>query len=188
MKNTLFTSFFILLFSIVFSQPSKSAKPGYLITNKNDTIWGDIQLMHQGGLFMKIKLWNSSNMNGKSYKADKVKSFCYDKRYFESLVWQDAHYYFEKIVSGLVSLYVTANTALNVVPVAGVVAPVGTTTIGEYFIVDNSGISSVKVAFFKKFMMDYVKTCPVLVDKIDKKELKFNDLKQIIEEFNLCKK
>ncbi len=60
----------------------------------------------------------------------------------------------------------------------------------EFFIVDDSSVTllSAKEKNFRIFIMNYVKACPALVDKIDKEELTyFNDLKQIVEEYNLCR-
>ena len=41
---------------------------------------------------------------------------------------------------------------------------------------------------FKKYMMNYVKDCPALVHQLEIEELKFDDLVQIIEKYNLCSK
>lgn len=39
---------------------------------------------------------------------------------------------------------------------------------------------------FKKFMSDYLSECPEVADKIDEKELKRNDIDQIVKDYNGC--
>lgn len=191
MKKSIVILVCLTLIQPVFSQPKNSIS-GYLITMSNDTMMGSIKLLNNAGYMMVVKYWNPVNKKTKEYRADKIKGFCYDNRYFESLVWQESHYYFERIIKAHpVSLYATPYNSPGVVVPVGVVGvfvmPSGR-TFNEYFIIDSSSMTLLNHFGFRKFMVNYVKDCPALVNKIDTKELNFDDLKQIIEEYNLCSK
>jgi len=171
----------MVLIDPVFSQP-KSSMPGYVITMNNDTVRGNIVINNKDnvGYLNYIKCWNPITQKVISYRADKTKAFCYGDRYFESLDWQGAHYYFERIVKGSsVSLYGSPSTS------PGIIVPISITH-NEYWIIDSSSMTKLNRLGFKKFMMNYVKNCPVLVDKIETQKLNFDDLIQVIQEYNLC--
>jgi hypothetical protein len=182
-KILLIISIFGLMHS-AFSQ-SKYSVNGYIIKENNDTAQGQIKLLNEGNYLRKIEF--VSPLKAKQiYRADKIKGFYINDRCFESLIWQDAHYFFERIVKGEVSLYANTYTTVILIP-APVVISGGTVKSDEYFIVDDSTMISLKGAFFRRFMTDYVKKCPMLVDKIKNEELGFENSKQIIEEYNSCK-
>lgn len=181
MKKSIVIFISLVLIQPIFSQP-KSSVPGYIITTKNDTIFGNILVNEKGniGYVVDIRCWNPVTKKVKNYGADKTKAFGYGERYFESLAWDDSHYYFERIVKGNpVSLYVTPSTS------PGLIIPISITH-NEYFIIDNSSMIRLQRVGFRKYMMNYVKDCSVLVDKLDTQQLKFEDLIQIIQEYNLC--
>ena len=97
--------------------------------------------------------------------------------------WQGTHYYFERIINGKpVSLYVAKYTSpgLIVIPLS--------IKYNEYYIIDNTSMIKLNHLGFKKYMMNYVKDCPALVHQLEIEELKFDDLVQIIEKYNLCSK
>ena len=181
MKGSFVIFICFVLIQSVFSQP-KSSVPGYIITVSNDTIFGNVLVNNKGnvGYVSSIKFWNPTTQKVISYRADKTKAFGYGERYFESLIWQDAHYYFERIVKGSpASLYVTPSTSpAIIVPIA--------VTHNEYYLVDNSSTTRLNRLGFRKFMMNYVKQCPELVNELETQKLNFEDLIQIIQEYNLC--
>lgn len=189
MKRSIVILIFLTLIQPIFSQPKYSI-PGYIITLDNDTMPGNIKLLNSPGYMMLVKYWNPINKKTKEYRSDKIKGFCYGQRYFESLVWQESHYYFERIVKAQpVSLYATPyNSPGIIVPLVGVgvIVTPAARKFNEYFIIDSSSMTLLNHFGFRKFMMNYVKECPLLVNKLDTKELNFDDLKQIIEEYNLC--
>ena len=181
MKRTITLFFGMVLVQSIFSQP-KSSIPGYIITMNNDTISGYILVDTKGniGYISSIKCWDPISKKGRNYGADKTKAFGYGDRYFESLVWDGTHNYFERIVKGSpVALYVTASTS------PGLIIPVKITH-NEYFIVDNSSMTRLQRMGFKKFMMNYVKSCSVLKDRLETEKLGYNNLVEIIQEYNLC--
>lgn len=181
MKKSIVIFICLVLIQPIFSQP-KSSIPGYIITIKNDTVFGNILVNEKGniGYVSSIKCWNPITKKVKSHRADKTKAFGYGDRYFESLVWEEAHYYFERIVKGNpVSLYVTPSTS------PAIIVPIAITHT-EYFMVDNSSMIRLNRLGFRKYMLNYVKDCPVLVDKLETEKLKFENLIQIIQEYNSC--
>jgi hypothetical protein len=184
-KKILLTISIFGLIHSSFSQ-SKYFVNGYIIKENNDTAQGQIKILNEGNYLRKIEFVSPSKPK-QIYRADKIKGFYVNDRCFESLVWQDAHYFFERIVKGDVSLYANTYTTVLLTPVP-VPISAGTVKSNEYFIVDDSTMISLKGAFFRKFMTDYVKKYPVLVDKINNKELRFENSKQIIEEYNSCSK
>lgn len=181
MKNSIVIFICLVLIQPIFSQP-KSSIPGYIITNKKDTIFGNILVNEKGniGYISSIRCWNPITKKVKSYGADRMKAFGYGERYFESLVWEESHYYFERIVKGNpVSLYVTPSTS------PAIIVPISITH-NEYYMIDNTSMIRLNRMGFRKYMMNYVKGCPVLVEKLETQKLKFEDLIQIIQEYNLC--
>ncbi len=181
MKKSIVIFICLVFIQTIFSQP-KSSIPGYIITIKKDTVFGNILLTEKGniGYISSIRCWNPITKKVKNYGADETKAFGYGDRYFESLVWDEAHYYFERLVKGNpISLFTTPSTSpALIVPIA--------ITHNEYFIIDNTSMIRLNRTGFRKYMMNYVKDCPVLVDKLDTQKLKFEDLIQIVQEYNLC--
>lgn len=181
MKKNIVVYICLVFIQPLFSQP-KSSVPGYIITVDNDTVFGNIIVNDKGniGYVSSIKCWSPITKKIVSYRADKTKAFGYGERFFESLIWEDAHYYFERIIKGNpASLYITPSTSpATIVPIA--------ITHNEYYLVDNSSMTRLNRLGFRKFMMNYAKDCSLLVEKLETKKLNFEDLAQIIQEYNLC--
>ena len=181
MKKSIVIFICLVLIQPIFSQP-KSSIPGYVIKMNNDTVRGNIVVNNKGdiGYINYVECWSPITQKVISYRADKTKAFGYGDRYFESIDWERSHYYFERIVKGNpVSLYVTPSTSpAIIIPIA--------ITHNEYYLVDNSFMIRLNRLGFRKYMMNYVKDCPVLLDKLETQKLKFEDLIQIIQEYNLC--
>jgi hypothetical protein len=182
MRKIVISLIYLLSIQQIFAQ-SKHPENGYIITNANDTIIGNITLVENMGYFMMIE-FRTLDMKKQVYKADKLKGFYYENHCFETLEWQESHYFFEKILHDQVSLYSTFNSIYFGQNEGGLASREMQSE--EYFILDSSGITSIKQISFNKTMINYTKDCPTLADKINRKELKFDNLKQIVEEYNLC--
>ena len=181
---------------IMHYKPDK--RQNYVVTMGNDTIPGKITLSENAiqlrvGHMLKVDFQNAINNKYYTYRADKIKGFFYENTYYESLVWDEMHYYFERIVKGHLSLYKSSYRE----PGSGPMMMANGQMVGgslpqkitEYFITaNNSTLIKVKEMNFKKIIMPYLKNCQKLEEKVDGEILKFENLKQVIEEYNSCVK
>src|SRR5688572_29774957 len=156
MKTIFLSLIYLVLIKPVYSQFD------YIITKKNDTIRGNIELRKREGHLMRIDFTNELHEDLRIYRADKIKGFFYKNNHYESLAWEEMHYYFERIIKGKLSLY-ESTYIVHMVPY-GTLGGMKSQEVTDYFIRNSSIMTIVKGGNFRKHMITYVRDCPVLVD------------------------
>lgn len=156
---------------------------GYVITNNNDSLFGIVLLLKDGN-FITVSLINKITNKAKIYRADKIKKFKVGKSFYESLVLNDAHYFFRKLITGPVSLFDQPETPKRK-STSGNIDTASTKEIKrKYYLLKNDYLVKVSEAFFKKNMMEYFKDCEILCKKIENEELALENIEEIVSEYN----
>ncbi|MBS1651954.1 MAG: hypothetical protein JSU07_08100 [Bacteroidetes bacterium] len=80
--------------------------PGYIVTEKSDTLKGDIKLnsKKEQDLYNKIIFKDTQGIQ-KTYKPNKVKAYGFDKTHFETKEFGGEKFFFKVIAQGEISMY-----------------------------------------------------------------------------------
>lgn len=106
MRTCIATFLFILTTAILNAQTS--FVKGYIITDKGDSIKGEIRLnpKKENELFTKVFLKDANGLQ-KNYKPEKVKCYGYENKKYISVVADGEARFFLVVVSGPIGLYKT---------------------------------------------------------------------------------
>ncbi len=142
----------------------------YIITNKGDTIRGEIKLL-SFDLLDRVQV--KTGKEKKNYTAKEVK-ICSIKEELYRPVGQDNAIRFMKVIKyGYLSLYAFNSPNLH--------------TYDRRLLTKLDGTSmEVPNLLFTKIMVNYLEDCPTIREKIKSEDYGKKDLEKIVDEYNLC--
>ncbi len=160
---------FLTLSVILFS--SSTFAQDYLITQKGDTLKGEIKPLAYG-VDKKVQLTEAGKKKV-VYPFFSVKSFSYKGEIFQPVKGPDGYTFMKLLKSGYLSLlsFQSANQV---------------TYDGQYLLKRDGAGTEVPNLSFKKVMKKFLDDCPLVADKIDNDELNKKNLAQIVDEYNVC--
>jgi hypothetical protein len=102
------TTTFLLFVAAQFMTAQNTFVKGYIITDKGDSLKGEIRLnpKKEQELYTKVFLKDASGLQ-KNYKPEKVKAYGYENKKYVSVVADGEAKFFLVIVSGPIGLYKT---------------------------------------------------------------------------------
>lgn len=141
---------------------------GYIITNANDTLHGNV-ILFKADNFIYVKLIQEGTNKMQNYRADKIITFYVGAAHYESLILNDTHYFFKIVLKGPISLFEQTNIK---------------NTKRSYYLLRKDYLVKVPKMHFRKNMIAYFNDCDGLCKEIKNKKFKFNDLDKIVLEYN----
>jgi hypothetical protein len=183
MNKTIFISLLIVFFAPVVIQSQIKFVPGYLISDKGDTLKGEVKVnpKKEQDLYLKVMFKDPSGAQ-KNWKPAKIKGYGFENRHFISVKNNDEDMFFECLAVGYITLY---RAAFEVVVMNE------SKFDFEYYVFKEGDkkYTEVKENKFKKQMLDWMKDNTEFINDF-KDEKKFNAEAAIesINQFNAWKK
>lgn len=161
----------IVALSFTGLQSLKAQAQDYLITNKGDSIVGQLKPL-MFGPEKKVQV-TSADKKKEVYSIFQVRQYRFREEMFEPVKGPEGFTFMKVIKSGYVSLY-------------SYQLPNQVTFEGNYLMRrDGKGMDVPNISF-KKAMKSYLSDCPSVVDRIEKGELGRKNLNEIIDVYNQC--
>lgn len=145
----------------------------YIVTLQKDTIKGDVSIPLPKEFMEEVRIETSDTKN--LYKAHQVLSVFTDSTFYEPVKLGNKYRLMEVAESGYLTLYLyRADLSYD---------------FNSYYLQKKSleGLEVPNISF-KRIMSTYLENCPTVVEKIENKTLRRDDLEQIVKEYNLCLK
>lgn len=152
---------------------------GYLITDKGDTLQGEIKMnpKKEHDSYLKVFFKDNSGVQ-KNYKPGKVKGYGFGENHFVSLKHDEEDMFFKRLTSGSILLYKAAFE---------VVVMNETSYDFEYYVFKEGDkkLTEVKEGKFKKQMMEWMKDNTEFISEFkDEKKLNEEAAKEAILKYN----
>jgi hypothetical protein len=174
------TLFFLFLYTpVIFGQAKPQYRKGFVIDLNGDTLKGKLQILPSDLSCSKVIIQLNKD-DEKTFKPQKALAYLTGLEYYKSLNTGKNHFFARRLAGGKVSLYQYVHeTSLPIekIEVAEKNSKLYLERDGILTLVSNSG--------FKKNMSAYFKDYPDLAGKIFRGDYKFEDIKNIVFEFNL---
>ena len=152
----------VVLSQISFSQES------YLITLKNEKIYGNIGFT-RNNFYDEIQIKNDDGR--RTYKAYQIESANVDGDLYEPITYNNRKVIGKVITKGKLNRYLVMSEGSN-----------GFNT--EILFKDSEKSLLVSNLGFRKRLIDFLKDCPSLSQKIENKEIPVSNLERITKEYN----
>ena len=169
--------FFLSLGLFVHSQ-NDFAK-GYIIGPKNDTTQGEVKLFSKNELdhYVKVMFRLKPTGNGKQYLPQKIHGYGFDGKDYVSLKYYEMWFFMQVICRGKIMFYEFKPP----------VAMANDRMESMYFIIKgglNEMTEIVMDSKLKKHIKPFINDDKQLVKEIEKEDLDYNKLVQLIERYN----
>lgn len=172
---------FLLFFlsSIIFGYSQNDFASGYIIGPKNDTIKGEVKLFTKNEMdhYVKAMFRYKPNTGPKQFLPSKIHGYGFDDKNFQSLKYYDMWVFMQVICLGKIRMYeykppvVMGNTKME----------------SAYFII-KGGLEEMTQIFtdskIKKQIKPFISDDKELLKEIEKEDLDYNKLVQLIERYN----
>jgi len=155
-------SFFLFLAVITFSSYGQN----FLITNKMDTLYGDISFDHSSN---DLSLKNE--IDKYTLKPYQINSIYYKNDIYKPIVYNKTRVFAKEVIKGNLNLYLIRPED-------------GYEFSTEILLKTNGDIIEIPRIGFKKYVSDFLVECTDLASKIKDGTYKFGNLNTIIEEYN----
>jgi len=160
---------FILFLSLL-GTGLKAPAQDYLVTNRTDTLRGEIKLLTFGQM---DQVQISIDKKKKVYKPMQVKSIFLDGEFYRPLTYDNSIRFMKVLKAGYLSYYAFR-------------LPNQTIYDGRYLVkMDGQGVETPNLGF-KKVITNFLEDCPEVTAKVKADELKRSDIEKIIDEYNAC--
>ncbi len=162
-------SYFLLLLTC-FGLIHLSKAQDYIITNKGDTVRGEIKLL-SFDLLDRVQV--KTGKEKKIYTAKEVKICSIKEELYRPVGQENAIRFMKVIKYGYLSLYAFNSPNLH--------------TYDRRILTKLDGTSmEVPNLLFTKIMVNYLEDCPTIREKIKSEDYGKKDLEKIVDEYNLC--
>jgi len=177
-------SLWLFLLAIMPAWAQTYYEKGYLVSEKGDTIRGEVKLNQKKEfeVYTKVTFRDEKGVQ-KNYKLEKVKAYGFKNRNFFKMEYGSEEYFYEVLAVGAISFYKIVFEALYAKTVE---------LETEYFIKKAEGkkVSSMKSSKFKKTMLDWMEDHPEFINAYEEPEpKKFDEAKaiEVINQYNALK-
>lgn len=176
---------------IVFSFCAKAQKtpapkivflPGYIVTDKGDTLKGEVKYnpKKEQDCYSKVFFKDNTGVQ-KNYKPKKAKSYGFDGKHFTAMEFENEMKYYQVLASGEINLYKMMYEMISMnQPVIGAV----------YFIShkDDKNVKELKESKFKKQMGEWMKDNTEFLNNYDDdKDFNADSAIEVIKQYNAWK-
>lgn len=173
----------LLLLACVGSQAQPGFVKGYLITDKGDTLKGEIRInpKKEQDLYAKVFFKEASGMQ-KSHKPEKTKGYGFEDKTFVSVGSDDGGRFFQVVVKGPISFYKTMVEATKMNEII---------YLPEYYLskMEDKIPILVKESRFKKQLAELMKDNSQIADSYpDDKKFDFEKAVEVIKNYNAWRK
>lgn len=179
----------LLLLCVTLAKAQELKEKSYIITNDNDSIYGQIKITNRKGNLKVIKFRELGTEKYIGYRADKLKGFVKGTRNFESKKIDGTPYFLCLVLDGYVKLYSLQSISPNMGygnNIDAVTSSANSSTIVQniFYLERDEKLTRISKLGFTQGMANYVSDCSELSEKIENKTYKFRDIEEIVLMYN----
>lgn len=178
----------ILFCNVAYSQTNFGFTEGTIVYKRGDSILCLLKREVNYGDVITYK--THQNAEESQVGSKYIKSIRMESKYLENIILENKEKLVTLIVAGKISLYNYVETQKGE-PVkipntgGGMFAPIKVIT--HYIIKDGDKFQEIKEKSFKKTLNRLLPDCQLIITKIENNEYSFDDIPEIIKEYNTCK-
>lgn len=161
----------LLLFAILSCSGPLIQAQDYIVTLQKDTLRGEVSIPLPKEFVEEVRLETEDSKD--LYKVHQVLSVFTDSTFYEPVKLINKYRFMKVVEPGYLTLYLyRADQSYDF----------------NTFYLQKRSLEGIEVPniSFRKVIIDFLENCPSLVEKIENKTYRKNDLKEIVAEYNLC--